>query len=66
MPDTRLTELEIKFANLEKTVEELNEVVTSQSHTIDKLKLHNRQLQSRIHGLEQAISNQTQTKPPHY
>lgn len=66
MSEDRITGLEINIANLEKTVSELNDVLTSQWQTIDNLKRERRDLEARIQRLEQSWNEQLQAKPPHY
>ncbi|MBN9046022.1 MAG: SlyX family protein [Rhizobiales bacterium] len=65
--DQRLTELEIRFAEQEKTVEELSAVLAEQWKTIDQLRKKLAALTDRFLELEeQASPDIPVTKPPHW
>lgn len=66
MSDNKLTNLEIHIADLERTVGDLNDVLTDQWKVIDLLKQQNRILEARIRRLESEWQDQPQAKPPHY
>lgn len=66
MSDERLTNVEINVANLEKTIGELNDVLTQQWKLIESLKREKQSLEARIRRLEQSWNEQPQAKPPHY
>ncbi len=62
--DERVVELEVKYAHLERTVSELNEVLYRQQRELDALKETLRRLQDKSEpGLVDASA---QEKPPHY
>ncbi len=64
LPDQRIDILETRLAHQEKTIADLNEVVTAQWKKIERLE---RQLQ-RLDEEVQALDTQDVpvTKPPHY
>lgn len=64
LPDQRIDVLEARLAHQEKTIADLNEVVTTQWKKIERLE---RQLQ-RLDEEVQALDTQDVpvTKPPHY
>lgn len=64
LPDQRIDVLEARLAHQEKTITDLNEVVTAQWKKIERLE---RQLQ-RLDEEVQALDTQDVpvTKPPHY
>ena len=49
-PDPRLVELETKLAFLERTVDDLNEVVIDQGRSIQRLEDHIARLEGRLEG----------------
>ncbi len=60
MDDSRFTDLEIRYAHLERLVDELSQVVAGQSRAIEALKTDLRAVAERMqtpHGNE---------APPHY
>jgi uncharacterized coiled-coil protein SlyX len=61
----RLTELELKYMRLERTVEELSGVVAEQQKTIDALVRELQQTGSRLRALTQNDAS-GDAKPPHY
>lgn len=63
--ENRLIDIEIAIANLQKTVDELNEVVIKQGNLIDKLTKENRLLATMIKdNTVKPLSEET--PPPHY
>ena len=60
----RLTELELKYMRLERTVEELSTVVAAQQKTIDALVLELRAASSRLRDIGEAAP--PAENPPHY
>lgn len=63
--DERLTDIEIAIANLQKTVDDLNDVVFKQGLLIDKLTKENRLLATMIKdNTVKPLSEET--PPPHY
>lgn len=62
--EERLIDLEVKYAHLERTVAELNDVLYRQQKEVDALQETVRRLQDKSEpGLVDAA---TQEKPPHY
>ena len=63
--EQRFVDIEIAIANLQKTVEELNDVVIKQGLLIDKLSKENKLLATMIKdNTVKALSEET--PPPHY
>ena len=63
--ENRLIDIEIAIANLQKTVDDLNEVVIKQGNLIDKLLKENRLLVAMIK--DNAVKPLSEeTPPPHY
>ena len=65
MSDERLTNLEIKFAHQDDFLEKLNEVVTLQQKTIERLEKEILDLKGRENLVDQNRSLADE-KPPHY
>jgi SlyX protein len=64
---SRLDQIEIKLAHLERALIELNDVVVRQQREIELLTARNRQLKDQLEGLEAGgESGQGFEKPPHY
>ena len=61
----RLTELELKYMRLERTVEELSGVVADQQKTIDRLLAQLTATAARVRDLGDAAGPGDE-KPPHY
>jgi uncharacterized coiled-coil protein SlyX len=61
--ESRLTDLEIRYAHLERQVAELSDVVFAQQRTIDGLV---RQLTATKSDIAQLSAPVTNEKPPHY
>ncbi len=65
--DVRLTELEIRYAQLEKTVNDLSEVIYRQQQEIDDLEDQVSMLKSKLQGVDPGlVDGSVQEKPPHY
>jgi SlyX protein len=64
----RLTELEVRLAFQEKTILDLNEVVTQQQRRIDRLAQELEAVKSRLAALAPAlvIPQEEEKPPPHY
>lgn len=64
----RLTELEVRVAFQDKTLQDLNEVVIRQQREIDRLKRELEAMKSRLAGLapSMVISREDEKPPPHY
>lgn len=63
--DERLIDIEIAVANLQKTIDELNEVVIRQGREIDLLVKENKLLADMLKE-ENIKPLQEETPPPHY
>jgi SlyX protein len=65
---TRLDQIEIKLAHLERALTELNDVVIRQQREIELLTARNRQLKHQLEQLEAGggASAEAFEKPPHY
>ncbi len=64
-PDLRIDELEMRIAHQEKSIADLNDVITSQWKKIEALERQLRRLDEEMQSLDsgEAPANQ---KPPHY
>jgi SlyX protein len=63
----RLESLEIKLAHLERTAQELSDVIYRQQRQIDSLLNLNRQIASQLDTLEAKAGDAGQVEiPPHY
>jgi SlyX protein len=65
---TRLDQIEIKLAHLERSLTELNDVVIRQQQELDLLTARNRQLKQQLESIEASggASLEGFEKPPHY
>ena len=63
--EERFINIEMAIANLQKTVDELNEVVVNQGHLIDKLHKENKVLAGMLDD-ENVKPLSEETPPPHY
>jgi SlyX protein len=65
---SRLDQIEIKLAHLERALIELNDVVIRQQREIELLTARNRQLKQQLESLESGddASADAFEKPPHY
>jgi SlyX protein len=65
---TRLDQIEIKLAHLERALSELNDVVIRQQREIELLTARNRQLKQQLEALEAGggTSDDGLERPPHY
>ncbi|PBB35628.1 SlyX family protein [Mesorhizobium sp. WSM3868] len=67
MPDDRLTTLEIRAAEQEKTIDELSDQIAEQWTVIERMERKLAALTDRFLALEeQAAPDVPVTKPPHY
>ena len=66
--DERLTNLEVTVTHLERTVQELNEVVISQQQSIDRLEKELRVLREQMLAVEPSLvkSPEDEEPPPHF
>ncbi|MHC5654634.1 SlyX family protein [Stappia sp.] len=63
----RIDRLEEQIAHQEKSLEDLNEVVTRQADLIDALTLQLRRLSEHVEEIEDLSANPTPVaRPPHY
>jgi len=63
--EDKVTDIEIHLAHLQRTVDELNDIVVQQGKEIDRLKKNNRLLKESIDA--QIIKNEEdEVPPPHY
>lgn len=64
----RITELEMKLAFQEKTIEDLNEALIQHQQTISKMQSQLRQLAQKLQGLKPSniATYAEETPPPHY
>ncbi len=64
----RLTELEVRVAFQDQTLQDLNEVVTRQQLEIDRLTQELEVMKSRLNGLapSMVIPREDEKPPPHY
>ena len=63
--EERLIEIEIALANLEKTIDELNEVIVRQDKEIEALKKSNKYISDLVET-EAVRPLSEETPPPHY
>lgn len=68
--DPRIVEIETKFAFLEETVDQLNEVILDQGREIERLKRLLKELEGRVAtkhdgGPEESL-DPLEERPPHY
>lgn len=66
MSDTRLENLEVKCAHLEKLVQELSEVLWAQQRELDALREQVRGVRDRLAAEPGLVDASRQDVPPHY
>ena len=67
MSDQRLTDLEVKFAEQEQTINDLSDMVNRQWQEIEQLKRKLTRAHDRILTLEDSVPDGSDAqKPPHY
>ena len=66
MSETRLADLEVKCAHLEKMVNDLSEVMWRQQKELDALKDGYRGLKDRLSGDPGLVDASITERPPHY
>ena len=64
--EARITELEIRSSEQDKTIAELNDVVLQQWRKIDRLERRLAKLTEEMQALGEAKSNAPEPQPPHY
>ncbi|MGF1685358.1 SlyX family protein [Photobacterium japonica] len=64
----RIDELEMKQAFQEQTIEELNQALTAQQFTVDKIQTQMKFMVGKVKGMEPSnmASESEETPPPHY
>ena len=63
----RIADLETHVSHQDKTIEDLNDMITQQWKIIDKLSAHVKGLKSRVDEVEdQAHTGAAENRPPHY
>jgi uncharacterized coiled-coil protein SlyX len=62
----RIQKLESHVAELERHVDQLNEVVVEQTRSFEKMKMQIRRLSQTLENLELERVRSTSSKPPHY
>ena len=62
----RIQKLEAHVAELERQVEQLNEVIIEQSRAIEKMKTQLRRVTESVENIEIDRIKSTNSKPPHY
>lgn len=66
MSETRLADLEVKCAHLEKMLSDLSEVMWRQQQELDALKDGYRQVRERLKGDPGLVDASVSERPPHY
>jgi SlyX protein len=65
--DARIEALEFKVAHLERTYQELSDVLYAQQRQLDELLNLNRQLMSQLESLDERSADPNRVEiPPHY
>ena len=64
--DRRLTDLELRYMDLEKLTHELSSVVAAQAQAITRLTSELHSVASRLHGVGPAVNRLQDDRPPHY
>ena len=64
--EARFVDLEMRYMHLERTVEELSDVVAAQSRMVEALVREVSQVTSRMKGVLDANATPGTEKPPHY
>lgn len=66
MSDRRVDELEVRYSLLEKTVQELSEVLWRQQQELDAMKELLQRLQGRLEAGPGLVDASAVERPPHY
>lgn len=64
--DLRLDEMEIRIAHQDKTIAELNDVITAQWKKLELIERQLRRLGEEIEAMETGEGPAANQKPPHY
>lgn len=68
-PESKIVELEIQIAHIERLYEQLNQVVTEQARESDRTRLRIKELEALVKTLKEkpsAPDDPLDEKPPHY
>ena len=65
-PDARLTNLQERYTELERLVEQLNEVLVEHTKALAELQRDNTELRDSVRSLEQKQEEAEEPPPPHY
>jgi uncharacterized coiled-coil protein SlyX len=66
MSEERITELEIKLAHHEMTIEQLNQILIQQQSEIDNLQHYLKLLKYKIENIQSSPEKTIEEAPPHY
>jgi SlyX protein len=64
--EIRIDELEMRVAHQDKTIAELNEVITGQWKKLEAMERQMRRLGEELEAMEQGEAPAANQKPPHY
>jgi uncharacterized coiled-coil protein SlyX len=66
--DERITDIEIQLMHQENTIQQLNEVITSQQQAIEKLQLDIRRIMEHLRSISPSVVRDASEEepPPHY
>jgi SlyX protein len=64
--DDRITELEIRISHQDKTIADLNDMITAQWKKIEVLERQLRRLGEELESMESGEGPAANQKPPHY
>ena len=65
-PSTKVVELEMKISNIEKSLDELSDMVAQQWRIIDGQKQMITSLESQLEGKQDREGSDSEPPPPHY
>jgi len=66
LTEQRITELEIKMAHQELTIEELNQIIIKQQTEIDNFHIYLKILKNKMESIQFNHNESTEQAPPHY
>ena len=64
--EKRIDDLEIRMSHFENYLKQLNEVVLSNSRTMEALKAAQSSVQDQLNDLNEQLPGPESSKPPHY
>ena len=64
--EKRIDDIEIRMSHLENYLKQLNEVVLSNSRTMEALKAAQSSVQVQLNDLNEQLPGPESSKPPHY